>query len=85
MAAVSIEGSFISHCGTWYQEGTACVLLEPVATIPTYRKQSFGKACIYEALNRAREKGAKVLVVGSSEILYQKLGFTHLITSHYFR
>lgn len=85
IAVMSKEGMFVSYCGTWYKEGYANVLLEPVATIPTHRKQGFGKACIYEALNRAIEKGAKSATVGSSQIFYQKLGFTHFMTSHFWK
>lgn len=83
IAIVAPNQDFVSYCGTWYQEGSVGVLIEPVATAPLYRKQGFGKAAIYEALNRAKEKGAKFAVVGSSQIFYQKLGFTYYMSSHF--
>ena len=83
IAVVEPNGDFVSYCGTWYHEGSIGVLLEPVATVPQYRKMGFGKAAIYEALQRAREKGAKFAVVGSNQLFYQKIGFTYFFSSHF--
>jgi GNAT superfamily N-acetyltransferase len=83
VAIMNPKGAFISYCGLWYMPNHIGVLIEPVATIPAYRKQGFGKAAIYEALNRAKQKGAKIAVVGSSLMFYQKLGFTHFFQSHF--
>jgi GNAT superfamily N-acetyltransferase len=83
IAVVNPNNEFISYCGTWYMENTVGVLLEPVATVPIYRKKGFGKAAIYEALSRAKAKGAKYALVGSSQMFYQKLGFTYYFHSHF--
>ena len=83
IAVKAPDGSFVSYCGTWYRDGDVGVLLEPVATVPEYRKQGFGKAAIYEALRRARDHGAKVATVGSRQVFYQKLGFSYYWESHF--
>jgi GNAT superfamily N-acetyltransferase len=83
IAVMNPDDEFISYCGTWYMENTVGVLLEPVATVPMYRKKGFGKAAIYEALSRAKAKGAKYATVGSSQMFYEKLGFTYFFHSHF--
>lgn len=83
IAVVEPNGDFVSYCGTWYHEGSVGVLLEPVATAPLYRKMGLGKAAIFEALQRAKDKGAKIAVVGSNQIFYQKIGFTYYFSSSF--
>ncbi|MBU1142314.1 MAG: GNAT family N-acetyltransferase [Firmicutes bacterium] len=85
IAIVEPNGDFVSYCGTWYHEGSVGVLLEPVATVPLFRKMGLGKAAIYEALQRAKDKGAKIAVVGSNQEFYQKLGFTYYFSSHFWK
>lgn len=69
------DGEWASHCGIWYIPGTTTAYIEPVVTIPKYRKMSLAKAAIYEAVNRCSELGAKRSIVISDMDFYFSLGF----------
>ena len=75
VAVASPDGDFISYCGTWYLPGTQYALIEPVATVPEYRKKGMGRAAVLEAARRCAELGAKMAYVGSSQQFYYNLGF----------
>lgn len=68
------NGEYCSHCGLWYSGG-ATAYVEPVVTVPQHRKQGLAKAAIYEACNRARERGAMRATVLSGQEFYCKIGF----------
>lgn len=65
---------YCAHCGVWYTQGETAYI-EPVVTIPEYRKMGLAKAVVYEAISRAKELGAKRAVVLSWEEFYYKIGF----------
>lgn len=65
---------YCAHCGVWYTQGETAYI-EPVVTIPEYRKMGLAKAVVYEAISRAKELGAKRAVVLSWEKFYYKIGF----------
>ncbi|MBQ2800779.1 MAG: GNAT family N-acetyltransferase [Lachnospiraceae bacterium] len=65
---------YCAHCGVWYTQGETAYI-EPVVTIPEYRKMGLAKAVVYEAISRAKELGAKRVVVLSWEEFYYKIGF----------
>lgn len=65
---------YCAHCGIWYTKGDTAYI-EPVVTIPECRKLGLGKAVVYEAMNRARELGAKRAIVLSNQDFYYKIGF----------
>jgi len=69
------NGNFIAHCNCWIAEETDYAYIEPVCTIPEYRKEGLGKAIVYEALNRCRLLGAKEAYVISDQPFYYNLGF----------
>ena len=66
---------YCAHCGIWYKQGRTAYI-EPVVTIPEYRKKGLGKAVVYEAMNRAKKLGAKRAVVLSEQEFYYRIGFT---------
>jgi GNAT superfamily N-acetyltransferase len=75
IAVMTPDGSFVSFCGMWYEPGMDYALVEPVATIPTYRKMGMGKAAVLEAVKRCKELGAERAYVGSSQQFYYRIGF----------
>jgi len=75
IAVRNTKGEFVSYCGTWYKDFTTSLLVEPVATIPAYRKLGLGKACVLEALSRGFRAGAKHALVGSDQAFYYRIGF----------
>jgi predicted N-acetyltransferase YhbS len=68
------NGEYAAHCGTWYTPDTEVCYVEPVATIPEYRKQGLGKAVVCESINRCRSIGAKTALVISNQQFYYRVG-----------
>lgn len=68
-------GEFAAYCGMWYDEDSEHGILEPLVTIPKYRKMGLGKAVVYEGIKRCKELGAKSIFVGSSQQFYYSIGF----------
>ncbi|MGG4220438.1 GNAT family N-acetyltransferase [Paenibacillus jamilae] len=60
----------------WYDELNKIGILEPVGTIPKYRNKGLGKAVIYEAINRVKDKGVERIFVGSDHSFYLAMGFS---------
>lgn len=81
LAVVDPEGEFAAHCTCWYDPRTDYAYIEPVCTVPAYRKMGLGKAVVLEALNRCRQLGAKEAFVLSDQLFYKKMGF--YFHSHY--
>ena len=75
MAARAAGGEAVAYCGVWYQNGTDYAYVEPVCTVPAWRRKGVGRAVVCEALNRARKRGAKRAYVISDQPFYEALGF----------
>lgn len=67
------DGEYAAHCGVWYNGGNTAYI-EPVATVPEHRGKGLGRAVVYEAVNRAKERGAKRAIVLSDRDFYKRLG-----------
>lgn len=72
---VKHDDKYIGHVSLWLNEKTDYVYVEPVCVIPEYRGKGIARAMIYEALNRARNLGAKKAYVISDMEFYERLGF----------
>lgn len=71
----SPEAEYVSYCGGWYIPGNDAAMIEPVATVPGYRKTGMGRAAVMEACRRCKELGAKKALVGSYQQFYYNIGF----------
>lgn len=69
------DKEYVAHCGVWYNGGDTAYI-EPVVTVPEHRGKGLGKAVVYEAINRAKERGAKRAIVLSDQEFYIHLGMT---------
>lgn len=78
----SPDGEWAAHCGIWYVPGTKTAYIEPVLTIPKYRKKGLAKAAVYEAVNRCADLGAERAIVISDIDFYYSIGFKK--SSHYY-
>ena len=83
ISVMAPDGNYISHCGMWYRPGDHYCFVEPVVTVPEYRKMGFGKACVLEGVRRCGELGAKQAVVGSDQQFYYNIGFYPVATLTY--
>lgn len=69
------HGEYAAHCGVWYDGGDTAYI-EPVVTVPEHRRRGLAKAVVYEALSRAKMRGAKRAVVLSDQEFYTRIGMT---------
>ncbi len=81
IAVVSPAGEFAAYCGMWHDPATQNALVEPVATIPEYRRMGLGRAAVLEGIRRCGLLGAKRAFVGSSQQFYYSIGFRPYATS----
>lgn len=72
---VAPNGDYAAHCGMWYLPGDSYAYVEPVFTLPEYRRLGLGKAAVIEGLNRCEKLGATHGYVGSSQQFYYSIGF----------
>jgi predicted N-acetyltransferase YhbS len=69
------DGNYVSYCGMWVVPQHKYAYVEPVATVPEYRRKGFGKAAVLESLRQAKALGAEIAWVGSDLEFYKTLGF----------
>lgn len=74
IAVVAPSGEFVSYCGMWYEPKAGFAVIEPVATVPAYRKMGLGKAAVLEGIKRVAALGATKVTVGSSQQFYYSIG-----------
>lgn len=72
---VSPSGDYAAHCGMWCIPNSGYAYVEPVFTLPEYRKMGLGKAAVLEGINRCAKLGAKRAYVLSSQQFYYSIGF----------
>jgi predicted N-acetyltransferase YhbS len=58
----------------WINEYNQYAYLEPLATVPKYRKLGLGKLALIEAMKKTKVLGAKYCFGGSIEF-YKRVGF----------
>jgi predicted N-acetyltransferase YhbS len=69
------DAEYVSYCGMWYDPKTDYAIVEPMATIPEYRRKGLGKASVLEGIKRCWQMGAKIAYVGSGQQFYYSVGF----------
>jgi len=72
---IAPNGDYAAHCGMWCIPGSEYAYIEPVFTLPEYRKMGLGKAAVLEGVNRCGKLGAKQAYVLSSQQFYYNIGF----------
>jgi len=83
IAVKASNGDFVSFCGMFHEPINRFAYVEPVATIPDYRRMGLGKAAVLEGIRRCGALGAKVAYVGSDQDFYLALGFREISTSQH--
>ena len=68
------NGDYCSYGSIWFDEVNKYAYLEPLSTVPKYRRKGLAKALLYEAMNKTSELGATYMVGGDSEF-YKGIGF----------
>jgi GNAT superfamily N-acetyltransferase len=82
MVVVAPDGNYVSYAGLWFEPTNKYAYVEPVCTDPDYQRKGFASTAIFEGVRRCGELGATVAYVGSTQSLYQSMGFKLLFTFH---
>ncbi len=75
LLVVAPNGDYASHCGMWHLPGSDYAYVEPVFTLPEYRRMGLGKAAVLEGAKRCGARSAKCAYVLSSQQFYYSIGF----------
>lgn len=77
-------GDFVAFSGTFYEPAGKFAYVEPVATVPAFRRMGLGKAAVLEGIRRCAELGATLAYVGNDLPIYQAIGFKRVYNSRCF-
>lgn len=81
IAVTAPNGEFAAFCGMFYEPTGKFAYVEPVATVPAYRRLGLGKAAVLEGIRRCAALGAEIAYVGSDQAFYQAIGFYKVFNS----
>lgn len=68
------NGDYACFAGMWLDETNHYAYLEPLATVPEYRRMRLATVCLTEAMRKTKELGATYCFGGSREF-YSAIGF----------
>jgi len=72
--AVAPDGEYACALGMWFDEYNKYAYLEPMATIPKYRRMGLGTVALTEAMQKTKALGAEYCFGGGREF-YSDIGF----------
>lgn len=75
-------GDIVSFVGLWFDPVSRLAILEPVGTIPAYRRKRLAERLIAEGSRSVAALGAKALYVGSDQAFYRAIGFEVVISQN---
>jgi len=75
LSVLAPDGEFASFCIMWHDAMNRIGILEPVGTLPRYRKMGLAREVIYEGIRRVAALGAQKIIVGGGQKYYQSIGF----------
>ena len=78
-AAVAPDGEYACALGMWFDKTNKYAYLEPLATIPKYRRMGLATVCLTEAMKKTKALGAKYCFGGDREF-YTDIGFETVMT-----
>ena len=79
LALATEKGEIVSFVGLWIDKVNAYGILEPVGTIPEYRRKGLASWLINEGERRLARYNVKHLYVGSDQDFYRAIGFNVVI------
>jgi len=79
---IAPDGEYVSCCIAWYDTWNRIAAIEPVCTLPDYRRRGLGREVVYEAIRRAAALGAGSVWVGTAKPFYLAIGFRVRHTAH---
>lgn len=85
ICVVAPDGEVAAFCIVWLDAYNRLASLEPVGTVPAYRRRGLASAAVIEGLRRAAALGAERAWVGSDQAFYKALGFQERRWAHTWR
>lgn len=68
------NGDYVCFAGMWFDSKNKYAYLEPLATVPEYRRMGLATVCLTEALKKTKSLGATYCFGGVPEF-YRSIGF----------
>lgn len=72
------NGDYACFAGMWLNKNNEYAYLEPLATVPEYRKMGLAKLALVEGMKKTKALGAKYCFGGTVEF-YHKFGFEDVV------
>ena len=72
------DGEYVCYAGMWWTPENHLAYLEPLCTIPTYRKKGLAAAALSEHYRRLKPLGATHMT-GGGNAFYEKIGFKPMV------
>jgi len=85
VGVVAPDGDIACYCGTWYVPANKAVYVEPVCTVPAFRRRGLGRAAVLEAARRCAGLGAATAYVVSDQKSYHATGFEKAYVQRYWK
>lgn len=64
LVAIAPEGGIVGFTTVWYDDYTRTGYFEPVGVMPSHQRQGIAKVLILEGMNRLKDLGATLAVIG---------------------
>ncbi len=74
IAVMNQTGEYVCYAGMWWAPENKLAYLEPLCTVPEYRRQGLAAAALSELYRRLRPLGAAYMTGGGNPF-YQKIGY----------
>ena len=74
----SDEGEYVCYAGMWWTPENHLAYMEPLCTIPQYRKKGLAAAALSEHYRRLKPLGATHMT-GGGNVFYEKIGFKPMV------
>ena len=81
---VAPNGEYACALGMWYDERNHYAYLEPLATVPKYRRMGLATVALTEAMKKTKALGARYCFGGSREF-YTAIGFEAIGNSEFWK
>jgi len=78
VAVENISGDYVCWAGMWWTPQNHLAYMEPLCTVPQYRKKGLAAAALSEMYHRMQPLGATHMTGGGNEF-YEKIGFKNKI------
>ena len=82
---VAPNGEYACALGAWFDDLNQYLYLEPLATIPKYRRLGLATIALMDVMKESKVRGACYCFGGGTQDFYPSIGFEHTHTRHLWR